>query len=197
MMRNETLIWTRARESSGMLDPSRISYQWTLRQIGAFLDESNACRMTLVEVPDGFELRYHLSFRGAASCLRHFARQELISLDVEQERARLQVRLLNATPARLGSLSARQRPGGYQDFLRALGFELDQTCVYFVALDEVGTSIIVTYLYVDARYNLNPQKKMVFLKAEDKERVLQAAHARRQIKASQEPTVASVSTLFH
>jgi hypothetical protein len=68
--------------------------------------------------------------------------------------------------------------------------------VYYIALDEVGQNLVVTYLYVDARYNLTPQKKMVFLKPEDKQKILQAAYARRQKPVQPQSPVQSATRFF-
>jgi hypothetical protein len=105
------------------------------------------------------------------------------------------VRNDSAQTAVLASLPPPQVPGGYQDFLRALGFELDQAPIYFIALDEVPEGTIITYLHVDPRHNFFPQKKMVLLKPEDKEVVLQDAYARRQ-RAAEAQDVWEPSKIF-
>ena len=163
-----------------MRDFGRISYQWTLRQIGAFLDSRSGRRMTLIEVPDGFVLRYQTRDDAEVRVV-HFPRRQLVARDVQQERMRLQQdgkrrRLSAGAP----SPSPEPHPGSYQDFLRALGHELDLTSIYDLALDELDGSLIVTYLYVDPRHAFVPVKKFVTLEREQRGQILHDAYARRE-----------------
>lgn len=170
-----------------MLDPSRVSYQWTLRQIGAYLDEHDAHLVTLVEVPEGFMVRFQRSPANHYEAVT-FARHELVSLDVQQEEQRLKLQREPAAGDPAASLPPPQKPGGYQDFYRALGYELDQTLVYAIAVDELQFGVVITYLFVDPRHTFVPEKKMVFLKPEDKQTILDDAYARRQAAGTQQLT---------
>jgi hypothetical protein len=186
-MPHATLTRRRLSDSGGpkaddMLDPSRVSYQWTLRQIGVFLNEQGGCRMSLVEVPDGFQLRYYVGHLSRECRVHHFLRQELISRHVKKQRTLQRPQKTNASSDHRSPDS--RSPGGYQDSLRALGYELDRVSVFFIVLDEVGEALIVTYLSVDARYNLNPRKKMVFLQAQDRQAIVSSAHERRRSDAN-------------
>lgn len=180
-----------------MLDPSRVSYQWTLRQIGAYLDERSAQRMTLVEVPDGFTVRFQQPGSGPEMVTSSFVRRDLVSRDMQQEQLRLKMQDHDAAVRRaaVDALPPPQVPGGYQDFLRALGYELDQAPIYFIALDEVEDTTIITYLHLDPRHDFLPHKKMVMLKPKDKEVVLRDAYARRQ-RASVAQDVWEPSKIF-
>jgi hypothetical protein len=138
--------------------------------------------VTLVEVPDGFTIRYQERADGLEIAAASFARRDLVSRDIQQEQLRLQMQDQDEESRRsaLDALPPPQVPGGYQDFLRALGYELDQSPIYYIALDEAEESTIITYLHLDPRHDFLPHKKMVVLSPEDKEALLQDAYARRQ-----------------
>lgn len=177
-----------------MRDFGRISYQWTLRQIGAFLDSRSGHRMTIIEVPDGFVLRYVASTNAEDISVVHFPRRQLVARDVQQERIRLQH---DGKRGRVSSIASSPpselRLGRYQDFLRALGHELDQTAIHDLALDELDGTMIVTYLYVDPKQAFVPVKKLVTLEREQRGQILREAYARRegQEVVGEQPTESS------
>jgi hypothetical protein len=73
---------------------------------------------------------------------------------------------------------ARPRDG-YENFLRALGYELDRTQAYTITIDEMDDGLVLTYLFIDARQSFLPHKRMIFLAPKELETVKQDAVQRR------------------
>lgn len=141
-----------------------VTYQWALRAIGAHLDRERGNFMSLVETPDGFALRYRRP--GGASALSQFTVEELRAFEAEMRSQR-------------GAIGPRDRAQSYQDWFRALGWELDQTHAYSVVCDDLDEGVLVTYLQLDPRQGQVVEKRLAVLGPVDKVSILQEAQARR------------------
>ena len=154
------------------------TYQWLLRALGAYLDQEPSCRISLVEVPDGFVVRLQRALHKVEPQIEHFHHDTL----VEQIH-----NLMNQ-----GRSGARHQgiwskfPNGHQDFFRALGFELDEAFARNVLVEELEDGVVVTYMYPE-QGDGGFQKRMVVLGVEDIETILNAAFARRGKVVPQEP----------
>ena len=108
-----------------------------LRAIGAFLDAQPSYHLAVAEVPDGFLVRMHRSPHIPEPQVLHVNRTAL----VEQLRAKKHRK--RALQPGLWS----RFPNGHQDFLRALGYELDQASARAMLLEELEDGIVLTYSY--------------------------------------------------
>ena len=148
------------------------SYQWMLRALGAFLDEEPSCRITLSEVPDGFLVRMQRALHKLEPSVIHFKHETL----VQQLEHLMQQRPSGANRAHHQGIWSHF-PNGHQDFLRALGFELDQSGAHGILIDELEDGIVVTYNVPDGGTWRN---RIVVLGLPEIEEILNAAFERRK-----------------
>lgn len=109
-------------------------YQNWLRAIGRQLDINDYRRFSILEVEDGFVTR---AFRNETSPIERleFSRRDYVELLKAAMSAR-------GRGNRRGS-SNLLLPTGYEDFLRALGYQLDQDRIEALSITELDSSIIV------------------------------------------------------
>lgn len=67
----------------------------------------------------------------------------------------------------------------YQDFLRALGHELEQVPGYEILLEELEEGFLLTYQYLLPSEGYQPRKQMAVIAAEEREDILTRARGRR------------------
>jgi hypothetical protein len=146
----------------------RVDYQLMLRGTGAYLDRYRASSIAVIEMPDGFALRYQEDGKGWRSVRLIYEDLEALQTDMEWRR------------------DPRQRSDGqlteeYQNLLRALGWELRRQSAKSILVEELDDRLLVTYL------GLHPQghniwvKHMFFLGAAERETMLRAAGQRRTL----------------
>lgn len=150
-----------------------IPYQDALRAIGEWLDERIASSICLLEADDGFFVRYRLKLTEPSSSLIHFSDEALVSRQA----------VLQARRARWRSRDGQQsgsRP--YQDFFRALGYELDEGKARGLVLGELEERIVVTYHTIDSVHGHVARKHMIVVDSVEWQTVLHDAYARRRSK---------------
>lgn len=116
------------------------TYQTMLRSVGRHLDEEPSCRITLVEVPDGFLVRLQRTVYKLEPRVQHFKREDLLQDSTQFVRSEKPI-------------GVRQRhqgiwshfPNGHQDFMRALGYELDVAGASSIVIDELEDGVVLTY----------------------------------------------------
>lgn len=149
------------------------SYQFYLRTVGAWLDSQEPGRFRIIEGPDSFTV-----------ILEHGEEKPQIR-EVEWSRATLaeQSDKLSRTRTPLGGgfrgtwfLS----PTGRQDFLRALGFELDDAGAHGLLVDEFNEGMLVTYSYLDPGQGYQWRKHMVVLGPSEIQEIVNTARGRRR-----------------
>ena len=69
---------------------------------------------------------------------------------------------------------------GYENILRALGYELDQVEAYSLLIDELDEGLVVTYQYLRPTEGFSARKRMVILGAEALQSVVEDARSRRE-----------------
>lgn len=144
-----------------------------LRALGTLLDEEPSCRMAVTEVSDGFVVRTQRSVHTLEPRVRRFDRAVLSEQfeRLSNERGR--------TPDRVRHPGIWTRlPGGHREFLRSLGFELDEVSAHGVVIEELEDGIVLTYNYPDAETK-RWRKRMVVLGVSEIEEVLNTAFKRR------------------
>ncbi len=113
------------------------TYQNRLRVIGRHLDLGEYRHVTILEVDGGFLARA-FSPRHHAPELLEFPNETFSGLITEAIRARGRTKKVRRKSPLL--------PTGYEDFLRALGFELDQRAVKSLVVTECEDHIFVSGL---------------------------------------------------
>jgi|SRR5947209_3755193 len=152
------------------------NYQWKLRALGAFLDTQQASRISVIETRSGFATRY---YRDLDAQDPTFVLVEELQLRAINEALRQRREPAN-TPGAValgGPLSAQ---GKYQDFFRALGWELDDLSAGSILLDEQNDGVLLTYAFRDPA---NPQiwsKRSATLGPIEQEQIMKEAYGRRR-----------------
>lgn len=141
----------------------RMSYQTLLRALGAWLDANNASNVNLIETSTGFIIRYG------------------------DDRQPLTLNRYMLTYAELEHLEASMKErrslhpsGRYQDFLRALGYEIDAQSGAYMVFDEVEDNFFLTLLCQSERGGLAWTKRARILNPADQSAILRRAYARRK-----------------
>lgn len=147
------------------------TYENVLRAVGAFLDRHAYGRFTLIELPEGFTLTAEQS-DGEQSSELHFTWSDLSDQNSQLMRTR-------RFPGQKFGGQWHLAPTGRQDFLRALGFELDDAEAQSILIDELEDQLIVTYSHLDPSKGYQWRKRRTALGAQQMNEILQAAHGRR------------------
>jgi hypothetical protein len=153
----------------------KVPYQPTLRAVGRYLDECRAHLMNLVEAPDGYLVRYQLDETAPTLADRRFSWDQLLGQDSLMGRKRAE----EQKKRRKTEESTLRPKGGYENFLRALGFELDRGGAYTITLDELDDLMVVTYLYLDPRQGFMAHKRLIKLTPKELDTIVTDALKRR------------------
>jgi hypothetical protein len=157
---------------------TKYSYYTMLRALGAWLDEEKPRRFTVLETVDGFTVILTQHGSGKPTLVEvHFDRQSL----GDRERRMVEKRRILGNPfgnshERAWTLSQY----GRQDFMRALGYELDDAEAQGLILDELDDRLLLTYSFVDPAQGYLWHKKMVSLGQDEIEKILEVARERRR-----------------
>jgi hypothetical protein len=152
------------------------SYQENLRKIGAWLDAAAAFHVNVLEVGNGFAVRYQEAPSDEVVMQRVFTQEEVRSLrwgDLGLRRRFLR---------RFGKGPGLTRePGGYQDLFRALGHQLDEAPVRHVMLDEDddADTLTVSYQVRDPDTGDEWITQTLVLGPAERDEIRQAARSRR------------------
>jgi hypothetical protein len=138
-----------------------------LRSLGRILDERGASVIYILETPDGFEVRYQDC---SGIVMTYLAFDELYAPAPRPD---------PVGGAKRRSVDKRGR-GTYQDFLRALGYELNDLGAKEILIDQVDDVFLVTYQAIDPHSGLLPHKHMAVLGKEEIQALMNEAYARRQ-----------------
>jgi hypothetical protein len=169
-----------------------VSYQRILRTVGAYLDEYAASQISLIETKDGIALRTAPIGDGTLSTLVEFSYDDLVDRNSLLARRRGRGSMPAAKPRRMhsGHLSFEAM---YQDLLRALGWELDDTSAYNVLLEECDGSFFVTYVALNSPSDPVWTKRIARLGIPELESMLKDSRARRQLPPLQRRRIMSAS----
>ena len=148
--------------------PHWTPYQRLLRSVGAYLDMQSASQIYVLEINDGFLLRFRSREDPWRLASVRLDSAELLASDAHRQERRLERQTPEGT-----------RAGGYEDILRAIGYHLEQVSARQVALDEVDGGYAVTYHY-NAAGDMTIQKHRTTITASDAEEVLRQARGRRR-----------------
>jgi hypothetical protein len=135
-----------------------VRYQTLLRALGSWLDSQTFSGYTALETGREFTIVTRDGEDGATLSTMTFAK--LVTLERD--------------------LRAHRGPSGpYQDFLRALGHELDEAVASNILLEEVEDGLLLTYLMLPPDSSLMWKKQHVLLDTDDRSNLLKKAVGRR------------------
>jgi hypothetical protein len=152
----------------------RVGYEQALRVIGRQLDAEPSYHLSILEVADGFTVRYQPSQQRSDAHSVHYSWERLRDLNVFQAAARG----IKRKRGRYHAMWAKF-PNGHQDLLRSLGATLDRDRASSLSVDEVPEGIAVSYLRPDPGNTLRSQKAHQILRDEDVQGILEEAQHRR------------------
>jgi hypothetical protein len=150
-------------ESEQTLSVRRMSYQQLLRTLGAWLDANNACNVNLIETSTGFIVRYGV---GEETLL--LQRHILTHAELEHLEAVMKERR-SINPS-----------GRYQDFLRALGYEIDAQGGKYMVLDEIDDNLFLSCCHQSDGGGVSWIKRARVMNPDDRAAILRQAYARRK-----------------
>jgi hypothetical protein len=141
----------------------RMSYQQLLRTLGAWLDSNNVSNINLIETSTGFIIRYGLGEETLLLQKYILTHAELEHLEVAMKERR-----------------AINPSGRYQDFLRALGYEIDEQGGRYIVLDEVDETLFLSFCHQSEGGGLSWVKCARVMNPDDRAAILRQAYARRK-----------------
>lgn len=152
-----------------------LSYAQALRAIGRHLDAEPAYHVSILEVDDGFTVRYQPTQHRFDRRTIHFGADRLRDLLVFQSAGR-----------GCGRKNDRHRqmwtkfPDGHEEFLRALGFLLDHEGATNLTLDELPEEVRVTYVRAEHDNPMRAEKCDATYHEPEIRALVQAARLRRR-----------------
>lgn len=150
----------------------KLTYASMLDEVGAWLDDNSPHCFTVLETVDGFTVIFTATSEGPPRVAEmYFDRHSL----GRQRRGNLLASLAGGQ-SRRWSLSI----AGRQEFLAALGFELDHHQAQSVLIDELDDQLVVTYSYVDAAEGYLWHKHIVFLGPREISSIIETARERER-----------------
>ncbi|GAC1322080.1 MAG: hypothetical protein NVS2B16_13390 [Chloroflexota bacterium] len=153
-----------------------LTYEEALRVIGRQLDAEPAYHVSILEVNDGFTVRYQPALQMSDERTMHYSWDRLNDLVVFNSAGRG----LTRKRGRYQGMWA-QFPNGHQGFFRTLGATMDREKASSLTVDEVAAGVEVTYLRTDPANGAQTQKfQAVLHEAEIRDMVEQAQRRRGQ-----------------
>lgn len=151
-----------------------MGYEQALRVIGRHLDAEPAYHVSILEVEDGFTVRYQTTLHRLESRTVHFSSEKIQDLYVFQTFGR------GAPPRRDRHEGMWANfPDGHQEFLRSLGFLLDCEGARSLAVDELEDEVRVTYVKPSPDNPYRSEKRELCFREADIRRMVGQARDRR------------------
>src|SRR5690242_12571130 len=140
-------------------------YERALRGIGVYLDQVAGGWVRVMEEPDGWLLEVADPQNPRNLHMTQIPRANALSLDTTRRMGRRDRRGMN--PGHGGYR------GGYEDFLRALGHELEQIPAYSLLIDELHDRFLITYQCFDPAVGYVPLKRIVCVGSREIEEMIE------------------------
>jgi len=160
-----------------VLAPQRddgLIYERALRAIGRHLDAEPVYNVSILEVDDGFAVRYQPTLHDPTCRITHFGKSMLEDLTIFQTASRGLVRRSDRHEGMWATF-----PDGHQEFFRALGFILDCEGARGLTLDELDEHVRISFVRPDPADALCTQKCEMTFREQDIRAVVQIARKRR------------------
>jgi hypothetical protein len=153
---------------------SKPGYVHTLRAIGRQLDSELAYHASILEVDDGFTVRYQSSPQFQEGRTSHFPYGRLQDLLIVNSAGR-------GVPGRRRRTMGlwENVRGGREDFYRALGLRLDEQGAAGVTVEELGDGIALSYTSPDPENVLRSTKCHSVLSLQEVQSLIAEAQSRR------------------
>lgn len=150
------------------------SYEEALRVIGRQLDAEPAYHVRILEMEDGFTVRYQPTLQQSDERTMHFGWDRLNDLVVFNTAGRGLAR----KRGRYQGMWA-EFPNGHQGFFRTLGARMDRDQASSLAVDEVPEGVQISYVRPDPENPLRSQKFHTVLHEPEIRRMIEAAQQQR------------------
>ena len=155
------------------MDQEHTPYQAVLRVIGRELDNLHAFSIRVIETPTGFSVQFFSNSGSADIETLTYSHEDLLA---QSKTVRLQPLLRH--PFNAGKRLKRGKPS-YQDFLRALGYELEDAGAYAILVDELDDGYLLTYQFYNPESGFMLHKHRVALQADGAGEIVNVASMRR------------------
>jgi hypothetical protein len=158
-----TMISAATRKET-LVETEGLTYQLALRALGAWLDEQGrAPGIRIVETTAGFIVQQSSPHHTDVETSREMAFDQVWNLaDTTKRRKR-----------------SRQKDGGYQNLLRAVGYELDEADAHMILLEQIEDDLLLTYLRPQIVGGFALVKHFSVIPADRRIEMLRAAQGRR------------------
>ncbi|HEY8684540.1 MAG TPA: hypothetical protein VIO57_02930 [Chloroflexota bacterium] len=154
------------------MDQERTPYQALLRAIGRELDHRRATVARVMETDSGFEVQYAVEGQLPETASLTYSYGEL---HAKARGNRIQPMLRHP----MGRKRSRHGRPTYQDFFRALGYELEDAGAYLILLDELEDGYLLTYQFYNPDSGFMLHKHRVALQADEAGEIVNVASMRR------------------
>lgn len=151
-----------------------LGYEQGLRVIGRHLDAEPAYHVSILEVEDGFTVRYQTAQHLSDGRAIHFTWERLQDLYVFNTGGRGVRRKRDRHEGIWGKF-----PNGHQDFFRAMGYILDRDGASNLTVDEVSGGLRISYCRPASDDRLQLEKRDMELREADILEIVEAAQRRR------------------
>lgn len=142
-----------------------LTYQTALRAIGAWLDaRGTEFDVRILETTDGFVVQ----------------RANSASAGVESSQTITFGQVWQMADDRKYRKRSREKEGGYQNLLRALGYELDEADAHSILLEQIGDELLLTYVYPRYQGGFAVVKHFTVIAPDARHDLLHAAQERRK-----------------
>jgi hypothetical protein len=151
-----------------------LNYEQALRIIGRHLDAEPAYHVSILEVEDGYTVRYQPAQHQAQDRTVHYSHSRLRDLFVFHVAGR-------------GCLKRRGRhlgiwgnfPSGHEDFFRAMGAALDREGACSLTVDELAEQVQISYVRTQPDDPLRTEKRRAVFGESDIRAMVEEAKLRR------------------
>lgn len=143
----------------------QLTYQTALRAVGAWLDAQGAASgVRILETTDGFVVQQGAGLNSQVESAQTITFDQVWQLSEDKKYRK----------------RSREKEGGYQNLLRAVGFELDQADAHAMLLEQIGEELLLTYVYPRYQGGFSVVKHFSVIAPDARRDLLQAAQTRRK-----------------
>jgi hypothetical protein len=157
------MISTATREGT-LVETEGLTYQVALRELGAWLDDrGRAPGIRIVETTEGFIVQQSSPHSTGLETSEAIAFDQVWNLADNAKRRK----------------RSKEKDGGYQNLLRAVGYELDEADAHSILLEQIDDDLLLTYLSPHYVGGFALMKHFSIIQPETRVEMLHAAQGRR------------------
>ncbi len=154
------------------MDQERTPYEAFLRVVGRDLDHRRATGVRVVETISGFEIHYAVDDQSPEMVTLAYTFDQL---KAKAQGSRIQPLLRHP----MGGRRSKKGKPTYQNFFRALGYELEDAGAYLILLDELEDGYLLTYQFYNPDSGFMLHKHRVALQTDEAGEIVNVAGMRR------------------